>query len=263
MSHSTTTSTTTTQRPITLITGGSRGLGRASALALAAQGHDLILTYRTRRDEADRVAAEVAGLGGRAALLALDTGDSGGFGPFAQAVQEQLGAVWGRSHFDNLVHNAGMGVHAGFVETTESQFDELMRVHLKGPFFLTQALLPMLADGGSILHVSSGLARFSFPGFAAYASMKGGIEVLTRYLAKELGARGIRVNTLAPGAIETDFGGGMVRNTPAMNAAIAAQTALGRVGLPDDIGGAVAALLAPQSRWINGQRVEASGGMLV
>lgn len=132
-------------------------------LALAAQGHDLILTYRTRRDEADRVAAEVAGLGGRAALLALDAGDSGGFGPFAQAVQEQLGAVWGRSHFDNLVHNAGMGVHAGFVETTESQFDELMRVHLKGPFFLTQALLPMLADGGSILHVSSGLARFSFP----------------------------------------------------------------------------------------------------
>ncbi len=257
------TTPTRSTRPITLVTGGSRGLGRAAALALAGAGHDLILTYRSARAEAEAVIAEVERAGGRAVALALDVGDSASFPAFAQAVGEQLRAAWGRERFDALLHNAGFGVHAAFADTTEAQFDELMRVHLKGPFFLTQALLPLLADGGSILHVSSGLARFSMPGFAAYATMKGGIEVLTRFLAKELGARRIRVNTLAPGAIETDFGGGMVRDNPEMNAAIAAQTALGRVGQPEDIGGAVVALLSPQAGWINGQRVEASGGTLL
>lgn len=250
-------------RPIALITGGSRGLGRAAAQALAAAGHDLILSYRASADEAAEVVQALQAAGARAVALRLDVGDSASFPAFAQAVARQLREVWGRERFDALLHNAGIGIHAAFADTREDQFDELMRIHLKGPFFLTQALLPLLADGGRILHVSSGLARFSLPGYAAYATMKGGIEVLTRYLAKELGVRGIRVNTLAPGAIETDFGGGAVRDTPALNAAIAAQTALGRVGLPDDIGGAVVALLSPGAGWINGQRIEASGGTLL
>ncbi|HEU4535212.1 MAG TPA: SDR family oxidoreductase, partial [Polyangiaceae bacterium] len=166
-----------------------------------------------------------------------------------------------RDRFDFLVNNAGIGAHASFVETTEEQFDELMRVHLKGAFFLTQKLLPLLRDGGRIVNVSTGLARFTLPGYSAYAAMKGGVEVLTRYLAKELGGRGISVNTLAPGAVETDFGGGAVRDNEGLNRAIAGQTALGRVGLPDDIGGVLAMLLSPESRWINGQRVEVSGGI--
>ena len=170
---------------------------------------------------------------------------------------------WQREQLDCLVNNAGIGIHASFADTSEAQFDQLMNIHLKGPFFLTQALLPLLADGGRILNLSSGLTRFSQPGYAAYASMKGGVEVLTRYLARELGARGIRVNTLAPGAIETDFGGGAVRDNPQLNAFVASQTALGRVGVPDDIGGMIAALLSEDCRWINGQRIEVSGGMFL
>jgi NAD(P)-dependent dehydrogenase (short-subunit alcohol dehydrogenase family) len=170
---------------------------------------------------------------------------------------------WGRDRFDHLVNNAGMGVHAGFAETTRAQFDALVDVHFKGPFFLTQALLPRIADGGRIINISSGLARFALPGYAAYAAMKGAMEVLTRYQAKELGARGIAVNIVAPGAIETDFGGGAVRDNAQLNAFVASQTALGRVGVPDDIGGVVASLLSPANRWINAQRIEASGGMFL
>lgn len=250
-------------KPITLITGASRGLGRNAALHLARQGHDLILTYRTQKAEAEALLAELAALGARAVALPLDVGDSSGFGAFAAQVKGVLRDQWQRDSVDHLVNNAGVGIHAGFTETTEAQFDMLMAIHLKGPFFLSQALLPLIADGGRILNVSSGLARFTVPGYAAYATMKGGIEVLSRYMAKELGARRIRVNTLAPGAIETDFGDGAVRDNAALNAALAAQTALGRVGLPDDIGGAIAALLSPGGGWINGQRVEASGGMFL
>lgn len=246
---------------IALITGSSRGLGRNMALHLARRGIHSIITYRSNRAEAEATAAEVEALGARAAVLQLDTGDSARFGRFALELHQTLQQHWQREHFDFLVNNAGMGIYASFADTTEAQFDELMRVHLKGPFFLTQTLLPLMADGGRILNVSSGLARFSMPGFAAYAMMKGGVEVMTRYMAKELGARGITVNTLAPGAIETDFGGGLVRDTPAVNEAIANETALGRVGLPDDIGGAVASLLADGNRWVNGQRIEASGGV--
>jgi NAD(P)-dependent dehydrogenase (short-subunit alcohol dehydrogenase family) len=249
-------------RKTALITGASRGLGRNAALKLAARGVDVILTYRRRRAEADAVVAEIQRLGGQAAALPLDAGDSRSFPAFVQAVKQQL-AAWQRERFDFLVNNAGVGVHAPFADTTEAQFDELMRVHLKGPFFLTQALLPLLADGGRILNVSSGLARFALPGYSAYAAMKGGIEVLTRYQAKELGARGIRVNTLAPGAIETDFGGGAVRDNRELNAFVAANTALGRAGLPDDIGNTVAALLGDDTGWITAQRIEASGGMFV
>lgn len=247
--------------PITLVTGGSRGLGRNAALHLARAGHDLILTWRSAATEAGQVAEEIRGLGRQVALLQLDVADSAGFGDFAARVRQVLDG-WGRSHFDHLVNNAGHGSTATVADTTEAQFDGLFRTHLKGPFFLTQALLPLIADGGRILNVSSGLARFTMPGYAAYAAMKGGVEVLSRYLARELGPRGISVNTLAPGAIETDFGGGRVRDDGEVNAYIATQTALGRVGLPDDIGAVVAALLAPGTGWINAQRIEASGGMV-
>ncbi len=249
--------------PIALITGGSRGLGRNAALALAAQGTDVILTYRSHLAEADAVVAQIRALGRRAAALELDTSNTQGFENFAQRLRAALAEEWQGERFDFLVNNAGIGVHASFAETTEAQFDTLMNIHLKGVFFLTQKLLPLIKDGGRILNVSSGLARFALPGYAAYAAMKGGIEVLTRYLAKELGPRGITVNVIAPGAIETDFGGGAVRDNTQLNAYIASQTALGRVGLPDDIGGAIAALLSPGGRWINAQRIEASGGMLL
>jgi len=249
--------------PLALVTGGSRGLGRSMALKLAAKGNDVILTYRSNRAEADSAVAEIVTLGRRAVALQLDVGNSKNFAAFVQQVRATLSQHWQRERFDYLVNNAGVGVHASFADTTEAQFDELVNVHFKGVFFLTQKLLPLINDGGRIVNISSGLARFSLPGYAAYAAMKGAIEVLTRYLAKELGARGIAVNVVAPGAIETDFGGGAVRDNAQLNQMVAANTALGRAGLPDDIGGVVAALLAPDNRWINAQRIEASGGMFL
>jgi NAD(P)-dependent dehydrogenase (short-subunit alcohol dehydrogenase family) len=249
--------------PIALVTGGSRGLGKNTALHLAAQGSDVVLTYRSSQAQAQQVVREIEAQGRRAVALPLDTGDSGSFDAFAARVRQSLGEVWQRERFDHLVNNAGMGIHASFAETTEAQFDQLMNVHFKGTFFLTQALLPLINDGGRIVNISSGLARFSLPGYAAYAAMKGGIEVLSRYLAKELGPRGIAVNVVAPGAIETDFGGGAVRDNAQLNAFVASQTALGRAGVPDDIGGAIASLLQPGNRWITGQRIEVSGGMFL
>jgi NAD(P)-dependent dehydrogenase (short-subunit alcohol dehydrogenase family) len=248
---------------IAVITGGSRGLGENAALKLAAKGVDVILTYRSKQPEADGVVQRIEALGARAVALQLDVGDSKSFVAFAAEVKKQLKAVWQREHFDYLLNNAGTALHASFEETTEAQFDEMVNVHFKGPFFLTQTLLPLLVDGGRILNISSGLARFSLPGSSAYASVKGAMEVLTRYQAKELGKRGITVNILAPGAIATDFSGGMVRDNPEVNAFVASQTALGRVGLPDDIGNAVAQILSDESGWINGQRIEASGGMFM
>ncbi|HEU4410823.1 MAG TPA: SDR family oxidoreductase [Polyangiaceae bacterium] len=254
---------TTAPAPIALVTGASRGLGKSAALHLADRGVDLVITYRSGAKEAAEVVRQIEAKGRQAVALPLDVARSQTFGEFAEALRAALAREWRRDRFDFLVNNAGFGVHAPFVETTEAQFDELMNVHFKGTFFLTQRLLPLLRDGGRIVNVSTGLARFTFPGYSAYAAMKGAVEVLTRYLAKELGGRGITVNTLAPGAAETDFSGGVVRDNEGLNRALAAQTALGRVGLPDDIGGAVAMLLAPESRWINGQRVEASGGMVL
>jgi len=252
-----------TTTPIALITGGSRGLGRNAALHLARAGVDIVLTYRSSAPEAQAVVQEIEALGRRAAALPLDVSQPRGFGDFAAALKQALAGTWQRTQFDYLVNNAGIDVHAAFAETTEAQFDELVAVHLKGPFFLTQALLPLIADGGRILNVSSGLARFSLPGYAAYASMKGAIEVLTRYQARELGARRIAVNAIAPGAIETDFGGGAVRDNAQLNAFVASVTAQGRAGLPDDIGAAVAALLRPDNGWMTGQRIEVSGGMFL
>ena len=248
---------------IALVTGGSRGLGKNTALHLAAQGVGIVLTYRSKEEEAHAVVAEIVHAGGKAATLQLDTAAASTFAAFTDQLRGVLQTTWQRTTFDFLVNNAGVGVHAPFAETTEAQLDQMYNIHLKGVFMLTQALLPVIADGGRIVNISSGLARFATPGFAAYAAMKGAIETLTRYLAKELGARGIAVNTVAPGAIETDFGGGVVRDNAQMNAGIAANTALGRVGLPDDIGGAIAALLSENSGWINAQRIEVSGGMFI
>ncbi|MGU3399472.1 SDR family NAD(P)-dependent oxidoreductase [Brucellaceae bacterium D45D] len=245
---------------IALITGGSRGLGRNMALHLAKRGTGIVLTYQSNREAADAVVAEIRSAGGVAVAVALDTAKVSTFAAFADQLRKALQENWGRERFDYLVNNAGYGVHKPFVETTEEDFDGLVNVHLKGVFFLTQTLLPLIEDGGKILNVSTGLARFSLPGFSAYASMKGGIEVLTRYLARELGARGIAVNVIAPGAIETDFGGGAVRDIPEMNAMVARSTAMGRAGQPDDIGGAVAAILTGDTHWVTGQRIEVSGG---
>jgi len=247
---------------IALVTGGSRGLGKNTALKLAEHGHDVILTYRSSRSEADDVVKQIERLGRRAAALPLNVELSATFADFAGKLRDSLRG-WQRDRFDFLVNNAGIGIHASFAETTEAQFDQLMNIHLKGVFFLTQKLLPLLADGGRIINMSSGLARFSLPGYAAYGAMKGAIEVLSRYMAKELGPRGIAVNVVAPGAIETDFGGGAVRDNKQLNAMIASQTALGRVGLPDDIGGVIASLLSPENSWINAQRIEVSGGMFL
>jgi len=248
---------------IALVTGGSRGLGRNTAIKLAEKGSDVILTYHSNRKEADAVVGLIEKAGRRAVALQLDTGDSKSFEGFAGQVGEALKYTFKTGRFHVLVNNAGVGANASFAETTEAQFDQLMNIHFKGVFFLTQKLLPLLADGGRIVNLSSGLARFSFPGYSAYAAMKGAIEVLSRYQAKELGARGITVNVVAPGAIETDFGGGAVRDNEQLNKQIASLTALGRVGLPDDVGGVIASLVAPENGWVNGQRIEVAGGIFL
>jgi NAD(P)-dependent dehydrogenase (short-subunit alcohol dehydrogenase family) len=248
---------------IALVTGGSRGLGKSISLHLAGKGHDVILTYKSNLAEAQDTVAQIEKMGRKAVALALDVSDHKSFASFSAQVKKVLTEKWQQNDFDFLVNNAGVGVNAPFMETTEEQFDLLMNVHFKGTFFLTQKLLPVMKDGGRIVNITSGLARFSLPGYAAYGAMKGAVEVLTRYLAKELGPRRITVNVVAPGAIETDFAGGTVRDNPEVNQFIAGQTALGRVGLPDDIGGAVASLLSDDSRWINGQRVEVSGGIFL
>lgn len=246
---------------IALVTGGSRGLGKNMALSLAKKGINVILTYRSKQDEAQAVVAEIEKAGLKAAALQLNAGDVKSFDNFFAQLKEVLKDTFNTSHFDFLINNAGIGVGAPFAETTEEDFDLLFNIHLKGVFFLSQKALPIINDGGRIINISTGLARFSMPGYAAYASMKGGVEVLTRYMAKELGARGIAVNAVAPGAIETDFGGGMVRDNQHVNDHVAGITALGRVGLPDDIGGVVAFLCTEEARWINAQRIEVSGGM--
>ncbi|WPB58570.1 SDR family NAD(P)-dependent oxidoreductase [Xylophilus sp. GOD-11R] len=245
---------------IALVTGGSRGLGRNTALHIARAGGDVVITFRSRADEAQAVVAEIESLGRKAVALQLDTAVAAGFADFTARLRQALRATWQRDSFDHLVNNAGHGEHAAFADTTEAQFDGLVNVHLKGVFFLTQALLPLITDGGRIVNLSSGLTRMSWPGYAAYAAMKGAVEVLSRYLAKELGTRGIAVNTVAPGAIETDFGGGVVRDNPEINQRVAGITALGRAGVPDDIGPMIASLLAPANRWVNAQRIEVSGG---
>jgi len=245
---------------IAIITGGSRGLGRNSAIHLAQRGIDILFTYRANQQEAESLGREVEAMGRKGVGLRLDTGDVGAFDEFIAEVRKTL-ASWGRDRFDYLVNNAGNSLHVGFNETTQDQFDEIFNVHVKGVYFLTQKLLPLMNDGGRIVNISSGLTRVSIPGSSAYAAAKGAVEVLTRYLAKELGPRRITANVVAPGAIQTDFSGGMVRDNPEVNKMVSAMTALGRPGLPDDIGPMIASLLSDDNRWINGQRIEVSGGM--
>lgn len=252
---------TTTKSKIAIVTGGSRGLGRNMAISLAKKGIDVVLTYNSNRQKADEVVAEIQSLGQKAVAFQLDTSNVRAFDEFFKQVTEHLKEETGSTNFDFLINNAGTALYAPFAETTEEQFDNALNIHYKGVFFLTQKALAFINDGGGIVNISSGLARFSFPGSAAYGSMKGAVEVLTRYLAKELGPRGITANVVAPGAIATDFGGGRTRDNKEVNAHIAGVTALGRVGLPDDIGGVVAFLCTEDARWINGQRIEVSGGM--
>jgi NAD(P)-dependent dehydrogenase (short-subunit alcohol dehydrogenase family) len=249
-------------RRVAIITGGGRGLGRNTAISLAARGVDSIITYHSNQAEADKVVDLIAERGSKAVALQLDTGKVAGFDSFVEKVRGAL-AELGAERFDYLVNNAGTSHHNAFEYTTEEELDSLYEVHFKGVFFLTQKLLPLINDGGRIVNVSSGLTRVSYPGSGSYASMKGAVEVLTRYLAKELGPRGIAVNTVAPGAVATDFSGGMVRDNPEVNKRVAEVTALGRVGQPDDIGPMIASLLSEDNRWVNGQRIEVSGGMML
>ena len=241
---------------LALITGASRGLGRSMALYLSQAGMDVIGTYHSSKDEAEALVAQIRDAGGNAAVLPLDVSRSEEVTGFAARLKKTLEGSFGRSDFDYLVNNAGIAVIGPFAETTEAQFDEMVRINLKAPFFLSQKLLPLIADGGRILNVSSGLTRYTLPGRSVYAATKGAVEVLTRYMAQELGQRQIRVNVSAPGAIETDFAGGVIRDNPQVNAMIASATALGRVGLPDDIGSAVAAILSDGLAWANGTRIE-------
>ncbi|TCC97475.1 SDR family oxidoreductase [Pedobacter psychroterrae] len=250
---------TSNNNKIALVTGGSRGLGKNMALSLAKKGINVVMTYNSKEDEAREVIVEIEQMGVKAAALRLSAGEVGSFDGFFEQVTRVLKG-FGAERFDFLINNAGIGINAPITDTTEEQFDLLMNIHLKGVYFLTQKALPLINDGGRIINLSSGLARFTAPGYSVYAAMKGAIETLTKYQAKELGARGITANVVAPGAIETDFGGGAVRDNPAYNAAVAGVTALGRAGLPDDIGGVVAFLCTEDARWINGQRIEVAGG---
>lgn len=249
-------------KKLALITGGSRGLGKNTAIAMAKKGIDSIITYNSNKKEAEATIKEIESLGGKSLALQLNVGDTNSFAAFADQLDDAL-KTWNRTDFNFLINNAGTGLHKTFADITEQDFDNLMNIHFKGVFFLTQKMLPRIADGGSIVNLSSGLARFALPGYSAYGAMKGAVETLSRYLAKELGSRGIRVNTIAPGAIATDFNGGTVRDNAEVNKMVASQTALGRVGLPDDIGGVIASLCTPEMLWINAQRIEVSGGQSI
>lgn len=248
---------------ITIITGASRGLGRNAALSVARRGGDVILTYRRSEAEAREVVTQIEALGRKAVAIRLDVSDVASFGAFVQEVRAALKSIWNEDKVDHLVNNAGHGEMASFAETTVAQFDAVFNVHVRGVFFLTQALLPLLADGGRIVNLSSGLTRVSVAGFSAYSAAKGAVETLSVYMAKELGSRGITVNTVAPGAIETDFLGGAVRDIAELNKQFAQMTALGRVGVPEDIGPMIASLLGTENRWVTAQRIEVSGGQTI
>ncbi|MGD1840713.1 MAG: SDR family NAD(P)-dependent oxidoreductase [Thermonemataceae bacterium] len=252
-----------TQNKIALVTGGSRGLGKNTAMRLAEEGVDVILTYRSKKEEAEKVVADIQELGQSAVALPLDVAKLDTFDTFFEAVKQALATHWQRESFDFLINNAGIDSYSPIQETTEDQFDALMNVHFKGVYFLTQKALPLIADHGRIVNISTGLTRFSIPGYSAYAAMKGGIEVFTQYLAKELGERKITANVVAPGAIETDFTAPAFTHNSQIKDYLASQTTLGRVGLPDDIGGVIAFLCDEKAFWINAQRIEISGGMFL
>ncbi|SNQ43339.1 SDR family NAD(P)-dependent oxidoreductase [Cellulophaga lytica] len=251
------------QNKIVLVTGGSRGLGKNMAISLAKKGLDVILTYKSSKTSALAVVKEIEVLGNKAAALQLNVDDNKKFDSFFMSLNATLKDVFNADKLDFLVNNAGIGINESLKNTTEDQFNEMVNIHFKAPFFLTQKILPYLNNEGGIVNVSTGLTRFTLPGYAAYAASKGAVEILSLYLAKELGENKIRVNTVAPGAIETDFGGGAVRDNKNLNDFIGSQTALGRVGIASDIGSVVAFLCTDDAKWINAQRIEVSGGQMI
>ena len=246
---------------IALVTGGSRGLGKDMALRLAEKGIDVIITYNSQAQDAQVVVAQIQQAGRKVAALQLNTGDLKSLAAFTTQLQDVLKNTFDTNHFDFLVNNGGVGGYSPFADVTEELFDQMLNIHFKGVYFLTQKMVTLMNDGGGIVNVSSGLTRVTVPASSAYASMKGAIEVFTRYLAKELGARGIRANVVAPGAIMTDFGGAHLRNSEEMQKFISSVTALGRPGVAEDVGGVVAFLCTEDARWVNGQRIEVAGGM--
>lgn len=246
---------------IALVTGGSRGLGKNMAISVARRGTDVILTYRNKEAEALETVKEITGLGRKVVALPLDMGNFQSLGGFVQEVQQTLESNWGASHFDFLINNAGMGATVPFLQVTEEVFDDFLNVHFKGVYFLTQKCIPFINEGGRIINISTGTTRFSNPGYSVYASMKGAVEVFTKYLAKELGAKGIGANIVAPGPVETDFNNAAIRSNPQMKTVLSSLSPLGRVGEASDIGGVVAFLCSPEAAWINGQRIEVSGGI--
>ncbi|MCB0459426.1 MAG: SDR family oxidoreductase [Flavobacteriaceae bacterium] len=248
---------------IALITGGSRGLGKNMALSIAKKGLDIVFTFNNNQEKANEVVSEIERLGQKAIAIQLDVSNMKTFPSFFDKVKTSIKTEFGAEKIDYIINNAGIGAHSSFTETAENQLDSMYNIHFKGAYLLTQNALQMMNDGGGIVNISTGLTRFAIGGFSAYAAMKGAIETLTLYQAKELGARKIRVNTIAPGAIETDFGGGVVRDNEQMNSFIASNTALGRVGLPDDIGSVVAFLCTDDAKWVNAQRIEISGGQMI
>ncbi|WP_294312487.1 SDR family oxidoreductase [uncultured Chryseobacterium sp.] len=248
---------------IALVTGGSRGLGKNSAIKIAQKGLDVIITYKSNKEEAEKVVAEIRTLGRKAIAYPLDTKNVNSFDAFIKTVGDHLEENTGSRNIDFLVNNAGTALYSPISEVTEEQLDDVVDIHFKGVFFLTQKFLPFMNEGGGIINISSGLARFALAGSSVYGSIKAAVDMLTKYQAKELGARKIKSNVVAPGAIETDFGGGRTRDDEQVNAMVAGVTALGRAGLPDDIGGVVAFLCTEDAGWINGQRIEASGGMFL
>ena len=250
-----------TQKKIALVTGGSRGLGKDMAISLAKRGVDVVLTYRSKKEEAENTVKEIAQLGQKAIALHLDMSEFASIDPFVKAVKDTLKTEWDVTAFDFLVNNAGMGATVPFLQVTEPLFDEFLNVHFKGIYFLTQKCVPMMNEGGCIINISTGTTRYSNPGYSVYASMKGAIEVFTKYLAKELGQKGIRANVVAPGPVETDFNNAAIRNNPQAKTMLASLSPLGRVGRADDIGGVVAFLCSGEAGWINGQRIEVSGGI--
>jgi len=252
-----------TKNKIAVVTGGSRGLGKNAAIALAKKGIDVVITYHTNREAADQVITQIQALGQRAHAFQLDTSNTALFDPFMKSLTDHLTETTGSPTFDFLINNAGTALYKPVIEVTEEEMDAIYNIHYKGVFFLTQKSLPFMNDGGAIINISSGLTRITMPGSSVYGSLKTAVESVTRYLAKELGSRKIRVNVVAPGAIETDFGGGRTRDNKEINGYIASLTALGRVGLPDDVGGVVAFLCTPDAYWINGQRIEVSGGQAI
>lgn len=251
----------TTKSKIAVVTGGSRGLGRDMVLNLAKKGLNVIFTYNTNKVEADKVVNEVLSLGQKAVAYPLDVSKSETFDDFVKNITNYLMEKRGNPNFDFLINNAGFGAYSKITETTETTLDMMYAVHLKAPYLLSQKMFPFMNENGAIVNISSGLTRFAYDGYAPYAIMKGAVETLTKYTAKEFATKKIRVNTLAPGAIETDFGGGAVRDNKDLNIMIANQTALGRVGLADDIGSVVAFLCSDDAKWVNAQRLEVSGGI--